>query len=126
MAEFAPDAGADLRDLLCGAEAIEPGHEGILQGRRDAHISVLNNRLGQLLDEQRHAIGSCDDLVKQMIWQGSIGDARRHRSSFRAAKSIQSHLCHVAQVRPRWCVLRAVGDDGEDAMAGNHRHDQVE
>ena len=78
MGELAADRGADLRHLLDGGEAVEARHQRIVQRRRDRErrqgagelIAVagvreqagFEHRLGQLLDEQRHAVGLGYDL----------------------------------------------------------------
>ena len=46
VAELATDHGADLRDLLDRGEAVEPGHQRVVQGRRDRE---RRQRAGQLV-----------------------------------------------------------------------------
>ena len=71
--EGVPDHGGDLGDRLGRAEPVEPRHQRIRAGCRDrerrqrpvaspvvagiAQQAGFQHRLGQLLDEQRHAVG---------------------------------------------------------------------
>ena len=78
MGELAADRGADLRDLLDRGEAVEARKQRVVERRGDRErrqragklVAVarvreqarLEHRLGQLLDEQGHAVGLGDDL----------------------------------------------------------------
>ena len=82
VAELAADHGADLRHLLDRREAVEAGHQRVVQGRRDRErrqrpgqlVAIagvreqarFQHRLGQLLDEQRHAVGARHDLLDDL------------------------------------------------------------
>ena len=73
--EFAADHRSDLRDLLGDrAEPIEPRNQRSVQGGRDRKgrrraacehdgaFGAFQHRLRQLLDKQRHPVGTLDDL----------------------------------------------------------------
>ena len=59
--ELASDHAGNLGHLLDLREPVETGHERVVKARRHAHIAALHKRLGQFLDEQRHAIGALYD-----------------------------------------------------------------
>ena len=92
MGELAADHGGDLGHLLDRREAVEAGHQRVVQGRRDRErrqragqlVAVagvgeqagFEHRLGQLLDEQRHAVGARHDLLEDLGRQRlAAGDA---------------------------------------------------
>ena len=100
IAELAPDRRADLRDLLDRRETIEPRHQRIAQGERYRErarsrgifvavaripeIGGFQDRLGQLLDKQRHAVGLEQDLFQQIRGQRlAVGEPGYHRSALR-------------------------------------------
>jgi len=72
--KLAANCGRDLSDLAQTTDAVEPCHERIVQRSRDAcarkftfqHVSALaikgepalENRSGQLLDKERHPVGT--------------------------------------------------------------------
>ena len=73
MRELPANHGADLRDLLDRPEAVQASHQEVMKRRRDrqprqgagklpavARVreqARFQHGLGQLLDEQRHAVG---------------------------------------------------------------------
>ena len=92
--ELAADDRPDLGDLLDRREAVEAGHQRVVKRRRDRErrqwagqlVAVagvreqarFQHRLGQLLDEQRHAVGARHDLVQHLAGQRlAAGDAQR-------------------------------------------------
>ena len=99
--ELPADDGGDLRHFAGLAEAVEPGHQRILERRR--HRAVFARRfhhaLGQFLDEQRHAIGLGNDrgdgLRRQAVRGGDAGDQLR---AFRAAQAAERQQ---RRMRPR-------------------------
>jgi hypothetical protein len=115
--ELAPDHGPDLRDLPDGRQAVEPGHQRVLQRRRDRERRQRADRdepvgalpqearfehdLGQLLDEQRHALGLGEDLVQDRRRQLA---ARRHavddRDGLRPAEAVQRQQGRVREAVP--------------------------
>ena len=90
VGELAADRGADLRDLLHRREAVEAGQQRVVQRRRDrerrqraGQLVVVarvreqarfEHRLGQLLDEQRHAVGLGHDLRRDLVRQRLVPD----------------------------------------------------
>jgi hypothetical protein len=63
VGEAAADHRADLRHLARRTEPVEPGHQRLLQGRRDSldattPLAALQQKPRHLLDEQRHAAGA--------------------------------------------------------------------
>ena len=83
--KIAPEHGADLRDLACFPEAVEPRRERLLKRRRDRLRAALDSALEQeprhLLDKQRHAAGSfahaLDHLSAQRMAPGELADHLR-------------------------------------------------
>ena len=86
--EVPADDRCGLSDFLDRREAVEPGHERIVKSRgdrqrrqrpaqcqapgpllEDAHFE---HGLGQLLDEQRHAVGLGQDLVQHVVRQHAV------------------------------------------------------
>ncbi len=90
VGELAPERGADLGDLFHGCEAVEAGEQRVMQGRwqrerwqRPGQLVVVarvreqarfEHRLGQLLDEQRHAVGLGHDLRRDLVRQRLVPD----------------------------------------------------
>ena len=82
IGELAADGGADLGDLAYRRQPVEPGHQRVVQGGRDrqrrqravervtpvllAQQAAFDNGLGQLLEEQRHAVGAGEDLLEDL------------------------------------------------------------
>ena len=106
-AELAPDRCADLRDLLDRGEAIEPRHQRVAQGQRDRQgagapgifpaiagipeVCRFEDRLGQLLDEQRHAVGLAEDLLEQVRGQRlATGESRYNGAALRPGELVES------------------------------------
>ena len=98
VAEFSTEHRTDLRDFpRRAADPVEPGSQRRVQGRRNRQrgyrgcrqhrrqavflTDVFQHCLGQLLDEQRHAVGALDDLVGDLLGQrlaaGDLGDHLR-------------------------------------------------
>jgi hypothetical protein len=94
IGELTTDRGADLGDLLGRAELVEPGKQGVLEGRGNGErrqqvgqlVAVadifqdprLEHCLGQLLDEQGHAFGLGHDLRGDLGGQGLCSDHLVH------------------------------------------------
>ncbi len=127
--ELAADQRADLRDLLGRREPVEARHQRVLQGRRDREqrqralqpVAVgrvleqarLHDGLGQLLDEQRDAVGLADDLGqhlgRQRLAAGHRAD-QRHRLLL--AEPVQREARQVRRVAPGRHVFGPAGDRG--------------
>ena len=85
IAELTPEHGADLRHLFgSGPEPVETRDQGGMQGRRNGErwrracredgeripvVGAFENRLGQLLNEQRHAVSAISDLGDDLMGQ---------------------------------------------------------
>ena len=103
VGELPSDGRTDLSDLLRGrAKAVEARHQQGLQGRRhrgagprrDARRAGralrFDHRLGQFLDEQRHAVGSVQDLGHELGRQSPLaGDPIDQRGSIAFVETIQ-------------------------------------
>ena len=139
---MAADRGAGLGHFLDGRIAVEPRHQRILEGRRDrqrrqwanqcvpvavvAQQARFENRLGQLLDEQRHAVGAGNDLVHQFCRQRFAGDAFDHRGALLPVEAIQGHQRHVRAPKPGRRKFRPEGNEAQDRKLGQAIDDQVE
>jgi hypothetical protein len=146
IGEFAPDRGADLRDLLHRREAIEPGHQAVLEGRGDCErrqrsveaeaFAVLHQQpgfqhvLGQLLHEQRHAVGLGDDLREHFRRQlAPTRDALDECLGFGAIEPLQRDRTDVGQAFPRRLEFRPEGDQeqhGQPPRALDHEIEHFE
>ena len=127
MAELATDHGADLRDLLDRREAVEARHQQVVQGRRDRErrqgagqlVAIagvreqarFQHRLGQLLDEQRHAVGARHDLLDDLGRQRLVaGDPRDRSAPWRRPSRPMRQRRHVRLAGPGRGELRPEGD----------------
>jgi hypothetical protein len=99
IAEFSADHRTDLRNLLGDRpKPIKTRDQRGVQGRRDRKLRRrscrqylllrFEDRFGQLLDEERHAVGALDDLVDGFA--GEAGIAREALDQRRAVASGQS------------------------------------
>ena len=65
--ERAADHRGELGDFLGGAQARQPRRQRVAERRRQlapvTRLTALEHRPGQLLDEQRHAVGLGDDVL---------------------------------------------------------------
>ena len=117
MGELAADGGADLRDLLYRRQPVEAGHQRILQRRGyrqrwqrpvqleaiaavDQH-AALQHRLGQLLDEQRHAIGLGDDLLEHLVGKRLLlGHGGHHHRALAPSEPVECQRAGMGVVAP--------------------------
>jgi len=125
--EVATRDGADLGDLPHRRQPIKPRHQRRVQCRRDPkrwqrtlehiipvpllHHLTFQHRLGQLLDEQRHAIGARKNLVRHLLRQALA--ARHLFDQCRAVTS--AHACE----RDRRHV-RVTGPGRREFWPGGH------
>ena len=131
MVEAAADDRRGLRHLLHRLQPIEPRHQRVVQRRRDrqraqravqvirvralAQHARFDDRLGHLLDEQRHAVGLRGDLVEQRLGQAlAVGDAGDDRLGRCATKPVQ---CQPGDDR-----MAAEGHDKGRACGDQHEH----
>jgi hypothetical protein len=104
--ELATDHRGDLSDFACAAEPIQTGHERVVQGRRDRQgrqrtgelvaiargdqQSRFEHHLGQLLDEQRYAVGALGDLLEDVGRNSpAVADPRDHVDDLAATQARQ-------------------------------------
>ena len=73
--ELAPDHGGEQRELLGGTEPVEAGHERVAQrcGGREGSRGGFQDRLGELLQVERHAFRPGDDLQHPLGRQAGSG-----------------------------------------------------
>ena len=127
-------AGADLQDFARRAEPVDARHQRSLQRGRDRqllhrlleHVAVLvlvqllafEHRFGQLLDEQRHAVGALDDLVEKLRRQrfaaGDVLDQRRARA---LREPVERQHGDMRLAGPRRLEIRSEGDDKKNRQA---------
>ncbi len=129
-AELAPDRGPDLRDLLHRRKAIEPCHQRVAQGERDrqgagapgifpaiagvSKVAGFEDRPGQFLDEQRHAVGLAEDLLEEVRRQRlAARKPRHHRRALRPGQLGERQRRDVTVMRPARGKLRPVGQHDE-------------
>ena len=139
---MAADRGTGLGHFLDDRIAVEPRHQRILEGRRDrqrrqrtdqcvpvaivAQQTRFEDRLGQLLDEQRDAVGAGNDLVHQFCRQRLAGDAVDHRSTLLPTQAVQSHQRHVWAPKPGRRKFRPKSNEAQGREFGQAIDDQVE
>ena len=135
---------ADLRDLLGDRpEPVEPRDQRGMQGGRDRQgrqrarrqyrsdpvvaIAAFEHRLGQLLDEQRHAVGALDDLVDDLAGEtGIAGEPLDQRRAVAPAEPVQRQRRHMRLAAPGVLKLGAEGDDEQDRQPRYPIERQVE
>ena len=115
VGELAADGGADLGHLLAGARrssrAISESCSvaGMANGgsgpQRVAVARVpeqagLEHRLGQLLDEQRHAVGLGDDLISTSAGSGLPRRGRSTIAALAAAEPVEGQQGDVRMAGP--------------------------
>ena len=143
VGELAADHRRDLRYVLDRDQPVEARHQRILQGRRDrqpvepagqdpaiAPIGQeirIQHRLGQLLDEQRHALGLGHDLVGERCGQGLVRRHLRHqRGALPLAERRQRECREPRAAGMRRCRLRSRRDDHEDRQGGDPVDQQLQ
>ena len=134
---------ATLRHLLDHREAVEARHERIVQRGRDrerrqgacelqavadvAHQARLDQRLRQLLDEQRHAIGPSPDLLDGLRRQRpAAGDQLDQRLDLPADKAIERQRRDVRVPHPQRQSVGPSGHDQQHRQPGDALDERVE
>ena len=118
VGELATHHGADLGHLPHRRQSVEPRHQRGVQRRRNRqrrqrmleHIMAVpllqqpafEHRLGQLLDEQRYAIGAGEDLVRHLLGKRLAGrdpldDRRPDCAGSGASAEASSHAHDLAR-----------------------------
>ena len=87
----------------------------------------LEHRLGQLLDEQRHAVGARHDLLEHLGRQRlAARDSFDHRRALAPAEAIERQRRDVRVARPRRAELGPVGEHRQDRQGAHPLDQQVE
>ena len=69
---------------------------------------AFEHRLGQFLDEQRHAVGALDDLLEQRLRQRlAAGDVLDQRHALAPAEAVERHGGDVRLAGPGRLEVRA-------------------
>src|SRR5512139_1483553 len=131
IGELTPDSCSDLADRLYRRQAIEPRHQGVLKSRRngkrgqgpvkpigpgvpDQNVS-FEHRLGELLDEQRVAVGLGDNLVHHFGWQGTaVGYLRSHAFNVAAVEATERQGADIGETNPGSLEFRSKSEQGKD------------
>jgi hypothetical protein len=112
-----------LRDLFCRrAEPVEPRHQRGMQRCRHRQrcprngrylYPGLEDRFRQFFQEQRHAIGTLDDLVHHITRQrrGVADDPANQLVAFVSCQASQGQRGDMRLARPGRVKLRAKGRD---------------
>ena len=141
IGELAPDRRTDLRHLLDRSEAVEARHQRVVQGRgnRERRQRVLlgvgdqprfQHGLGQLLEEQRHAVGPRDDLVADLGRQCPTADQPLdHGRALAAAQPVELQQRGVCLGAPGRREVRPEGHHHQHADlldALDHQTEELE
>ena len=131
IGKIASDGRADLQHLARGTEPVDPRHQRGLQRRRNRqvlcrlieHVVIagfvqslaLEHRLGQLFDEQRHAVGALDDLIEQSGRQFlSAGYMIDQHGPLALRQPVERQHGDVRLPGPGRLKFRTEGDDEKD------------
>src|SRR3984893_18349288 len=115
--ELAPQRGTDLSHLSHRSQSVKPCHQRGMERRGDRyrwqrtveHIvtlpfpqqPTLEHGLGQLLDEEWHAVRANKDLVGHLFGQcSSLGDPDYQHCPFASAQSREGDRCHMSVTWP--------------------------
>ena len=130
IGKLAPQHGAQLCHFTQPRRPIEPRHQRILQCLRDVqlrqrareHVGLAaglehpraENRLGQLLDVERHAVGFGDDMIDHLAGQRpAAGEMTDHRLDLRPLQAVERDRRHVRALRPGRRQFRPIGRDDQ-------------
>ncbi len=117
VGELPPQYRRELRDGACRAQPVEARHERVLQRVRDRDgagpARALEDRLGQLFREQRHAVALLDQAGEQLARQAAAGHARHQRLRVATAEPVEPALQH-------WNAGRA----GRDELGPRRQDDE--
>ena len=128
--KLAADRCADLRDLLDRSQAIEPRHQGVLQGRGNRerrkhggqHVGPvvcaqhpgLQHGLCQFLHKKWYAVGVGDDLLENLSRQRlAAGDPIDHGKGVAPTEPAQRQRLDVRLTTPGRHEFRPKRDDEE-------------
>ncbi|MGY3123840.1 hypothetical protein ACVWXQ_007777 [Bradyrhizobium sp. S3.14.4] len=142
VGELATDGGADLRDALERSHPVQPRHQRVGEGRRDRelppwarqHVAPVplgqevgfENGLGQLFQEQRHAVGLDDDLLDHLLGKLAARDALDQRRAQLPAQAVQHQRGDVRMRVPARLEFGARGDDDKDRLVLHPGDEEVD
>jgi hypothetical protein len=90
-------------------------------------IAAFDHGLGQLLDEQRHAISAIHDLVRDLVGQRfAASDVADHFGPLLGRQSIEIENRYVWVPQPTWRELRPESDNQQNPQSGHPIDQQVE
>ena len=143
VGEFAADDGADLRQLARPGVAVETCHQRTVERRRNRHglgagrdleaVAAIHDEfqlkhgLGQLLDEERDAVGADDDLAQQRRRHRLVAREMLHdRLTLRSRQAIdRQHLC-ISMIDQRRRLLRPIGDEQQQTARRDTAGDRLQ
>ena len=124
---------APICAILHRRQPVETRHERVLHGGRNgergqrsgqdvlfaflAHQSRAENRLGQLLDEERNAVRLHDDLFQDVVRKRlAMSHALDHRDRLRPGETVEGECRHIAPLHPGCLELRPERDDRQHPL----------
>ena len=116
--ELAPQRRRPLRQLLRGGQTIETPHQRV--GERGGYRVSAPRRVGlehrprQLLDVERHTVGTGDERVDGVRGQRVRGECRDHVARLALAQPAQRERRHVLAPGPRRRELGSRGEHDEE------------
>ncbi len=133
--ELAAQHRRQLRDGFGVAEMVEAGEQRIVEALRNhdlrhrgrgRRLSRLDDRLDELLDVQRHAVGLLDHLPQDIGREIVIGTPQPDQlRGILAAQAGQRHPPDVGLRRQRAIELRTMGQQHEDAGLAHPLDEEV-
>jgi hypothetical protein len=143
VGKLTPKRGCDLRNFSSGRQSIEPGQKRGLERRWDrqrddrpghgvmvsgiGHPSALDDRLGQLLDEQRHTIRTINDLIGNLRGQClASGYVRDHLGAMPRGQAAEAKQCHVRTADPGRRELRSKCENHQDPQRRGSVYQQIQ
>ena len=85
----------------------------------DGGLAGLQDRLGQLLDEQRHAVGARDDGIDRLGRQTVAAEARHNRLDPGATEPVEGQAGDVGVGGERRLLIRPAGQQDQDPGGGD-------
>ncbi len=116
VGELATERRSHLSDGFTHRQTVQPRHERILKGRR--HIQRRTRRIplgleqcaGELLDEQRNAVGLGDDVGEHRLGEpGVLGDAIDQRARLAPIDATERYQAGIGLAGPGRLEARAAG-----------------
>jgi hypothetical protein len=114
--------------VQCGRHG-DGGQRARGQDRRDPVVLVgpFQHRLGQFLDEQRHAVGAVGDLIDDLAAErGVAGQPQHQRGDLALAKAVQRQHRHMRLAAPGRLKLGPEGNHQQDGQARDPVDGQID